>query len=103
MSDDPVARKGSPQSGAMTIKIKDELQAGVYANKAIIAHSRDEFVFDFLADFPPGPALVARIVTAPAHALAFLEALRDNIARYEAQHERIRRPSTGTTAPPAHA
>lgn len=103
MSDDPVSRKPQPPAGTMTIKIKDELQPGVYSNKAIIAHSRDEFVFDFLADFPPGPALVARIVTAPAHAAAFLEALRDNIARYEAQHERIRRPPSGPHAPPANA
>ncbi|MBP7147941.1 MAG: DUF3467 domain-containing protein [Acidobacteria bacterium] len=83
----------NPKKGpSVTLKISEEIQRGAYANKVIVAHSRDEFVFDFVADFPPGPQIVARVITAPAHAAALLEALGENLARYERQHGPIHRP-----------
>ncbi|MCU0232316.1 MAG: DUF3467 domain-containing protein [Acidobacteria bacterium] len=88
MSDKPAARPQNPQ---LTIKISEEMQRGVYANRVVIGHTRDEFVFDFIAELPPGPCVVGRIITAPAHAAALLEALAENVARYEKDHGAIRR------------
>jgi hypothetical protein len=88
MSDTPAARPQPPQ---LTIKISEEMQRGVYANRVVIGHTRDEFVFDFIAELPPGPTVVARIITAPAHAVALLDALTENIGRYEKDHGAIRR------------
>ncbi len=65
------------------IKINDETHRGVYANKLIVAHSRDEFILDFVADLPPGPQIVARVITTPGHLRAFLETLRENLSRWE--------------------
>ena len=93
-------RDSAPASRSVNIAISEETRRGLYANKAIIAHSRDEFLLDFVADFPPGAQIVARIVTAPAHAKALLETLRENVERYEKQHGKIlRRPPS----PPSHA
>ncbi len=75
--------------GQYNIGISEETHRGVYANKVIVAHSRDEFILDFVADFPPGPQIVSRIITAPAHARALLDTLEENITRYERQHGAI--------------
>ena len=64
----------------LDIKINPDMHRGVYANKSLVAHSQDEFVLDFVSDLPPGPQIVARIVTSPAHARALLDALGDNLA-----------------------
>ncbi len=96
MSDQP-----GPKQQGLSVKISDEKHQGVYANRVIIAHSAEEFVFDFVADLPPGPAVVARVITAPAHALALLEALNENIGRYQHSHGAIRRPAG--PAPTANA
>ena len=96
MSDTPGAKRPG-EAPTISIKINDETHRGVYANKVIIAHSAEEFILDFVADFPPGPQIVSRVITAPAHALALLEALNENTSRYERQHGRIRKPG----APPS--
>lgn len=91
MSDAPGAKRGS-ESPTISIKISDETHRGVYANKVIIGHTHEEFILDFIADFPPGPQIVSRVITSPAHAMALLEALRENVGRYEKQYGAIRRP-----------
>jgi hypothetical protein len=95
MTDVPAGKPG-PAAPTISVKINDETHRGVYSNKVIIAHNADEFILDFVVDFPPGPQIVARVVTAPGHVLALLEALGENISRYEKQHGRIRKPG----APP---
>ena len=85
----------APKGRRLDIKMNPEMHRGVYANKSLVAHSRDEFVLDFVSDLPPGPEIVARIVTSPAHARALLDALGENVARYERQHGPIRRNPKG--------
>lgn len=89
--------KASSSTKTLNIKIADEVQRGVYANKLIVAHSRDEFILDFVVDFPPGPQIVSRVITTPAHARAITEALTQNLSRYEQQHGNIPRRSTSQT------
>jgi hypothetical protein len=95
MADKPERSKRT----AMDIKIEGDVHKGVYANKVIVAHSRDEFILDFVADFPPGPQIVARVITAPAHAQALLDALGENLQRYESRHGKVPR----RAAPPPRA
>ncbi len=93
---------GKPAARSVNISISEQAHKGVYANKMIVAHSADEFILDFVADFPPGPQIVARVITAPAHARALLATLKENLERFERQHGPIRRPP-GRSAPPADA
>ncbi|HRD01954.1 MAG TPA: DUF3467 domain-containing protein [Candidatus Saccharicenans sp.] len=67
------------------IKVDEQTAVGQYSNLAAIRHSREEFIFDFAFIFPDGPMgkLVARMILSPAHAKRFVQALEDNLKRYE--------------------
>jgi hypothetical protein len=80
---------GTPKKKSLNLNIDQETRRGVYANKAIVAHSRDEFIVDFVSDLPPAAQIVARVVTAPAHAKALAQTLAENVQRYERKHGEI--------------
>ncbi len=61
------------------------LHGGVYANSMMVAHSKEEFIMDFLMVAPPEGAVTARVVISPGHMKRVLAALRDNIRKYEDQ------------------
>lgn len=63
----------------------DDVMQGVYSNLAVIAHSRTEFVLDFVSNLPgmDKPEVRARILMSPEHAKRLLFALEDNIRKYE--------------------
>ena len=69
------------------LELKPEIAKGTYSNLAIISHSRSEFIIDFAAVLPglPKPEVRSRIVMTPEHCKRLLNALNDNISRYEAQ------------------
>jgi len=58
---------------------------GIYSNLAMIAHSNTEFVIDFIRMMPgvPKAKVKSRIVMTPEHAMRFLQALKENVERYE--------------------
>ena len=71
-----------------------ETARGRYANVAVIAHTKDEFILDFALAYPgQGPVVNARIITSPQHAKAFLRSLEDNVRKYEARFGAIPEPS----------
>lgn len=71
------------------IKADDQTAKGVYTNTATISHTQEEFILDFMNVFPPQGALVSRIFTSPGHAKRILNALQDNIKKYEKQFGKI--------------
>ena len=79
------------QGQQLQIELTPEVAGGTYANLAIIAHSKTEFVCDFVAALPgPQKAQVkSRIILAPDHAKRLLHALADNINKYEQQFGKI--------------
>ncbi|MFH1737033.1 MAG: DUF3467 domain-containing protein [Actinomycetota bacterium] len=88
-----------PQRTAETkIKITDEVLKGAFANQMMVAHNREEFTLDFINSFPPGAIVTARVIITPGHAVRILNALKENIARYEASFGKI----DSTYAPPPH-
>ncbi len=71
----------------------DELTAqGSFANLAMISHSDSEFVLDFIFVQPQAPKarVRARVITTPSHAKRILNALSDNISRYESRFGEIK-------------
>jgi hypothetical protein len=70
-------------SAELPIKIGDEELKGRYANLLRIAHTREEFVLDFIHLVPPQGAVTARVVTSPPHLKRIVRALATNLARYE--------------------
>lgn len=85
MSDQP------QQPQAINIELGEKEAEGIYSNLAIISHSPAEFVMDFTRILPgvPKARVHARIVMTPQHAKLLLNALNDNIVRYENQYGEI--------------
>jgi len=69
----------------INIELKEEVAQGTYSNLAIITHSTSEFVIDFVRIMPgmPKANVQSRVILTPEHAKRLLEALKDNIEKYE--------------------
>lgn len=69
----------------INIELSEEMAEGIYSNLAMIAHSNTEFVIDFIQLMPgvPKAKVKSRIVMTPEHAVRFLQALKDNVDRYQ--------------------
>ena len=75
------------------LEVDKETARGRYANVAIIAHTRDEFIMDFALAYPgQSPSVGSRVITSPHHAKALLRSLEDNVSKYEARFGPIGEP-----------
>ncbi len=80
---------GEGKTQTLNIKIGDEEQKGRYSNLLRIAHSREEFILDFINLVPPQGVVTARVVTSPGHLKRIVRALQENLDRYEAAYGTI--------------
>lgn len=74
----------------------DELTLqGKYSNLAKITHTSEEFWIDFIAILPEPRVgkLLSRIIVSPSHAKRILQALKENIQKYEETFGPIQQPS----------
>ena len=67
----------------LNVKIGDEELKGRYSNLLRIAHTREEFILDFINLMPPQGVVTARIITSPGHLKRIIRALSMNLERYE--------------------
>lgn len=76
----------------LNIELSEEVAEGIYSNLAIITHSNQEFVLDFIRVMPgtPKAKVKSRIIITPEHAKRLLIALEDNIEKYEEANGRIK-------------
>ena len=72
-----------PGAKEITITFPPQLQGGVYANNMVVGHTKEEFILDFMMVAPPTGTVTARVILSPGHMKRVLEALRDNISKYE--------------------
>lgn len=72
----------------VNIELTDEIANGIYSNLAIITHSPSEFVADFVQMMPgvPKGKVRSRVIMTPQNAKRLLEALKENISKYEQTH-----------------
>ncbi len=77
--------------GQFQIDLPQEVAQGEYANFAIITHSSSDFVLDFARILPgvPKAQVRSRVILAPEHAKRLLQALQENIVRYEQEFGKI--------------
>lgn len=87
-----MAKKNNQIDQNIDVELPEEIAEGVYSNLATIAHSHSEFVVDFIRLMPnvPKAKVKSRIILTPEHAVRFLNALQDNIAKYEENFGAIR-------------
>ncbi len=86
----------------INIELPEEIAEGIYSNLAIISHSQNEFVIDFVRMLPnvPKAKVKSRIVLTPEHAKRFLKALAENIGKFESQNGAIVDKGHGNQFPP---
>ncbi len=79
--------KQDPNQKQLEIELTDQEANGTYANLAMITHSPSEFVLDFIAVMPgvPKARVVKRLILTPDHAKRLMNALQDNVRKYEDQ------------------
>lgn len=74
------------------VELSDTVAEGVYSNLVIVSHSDSEFIFDFARFLPgkPKAKIHSRVIMNPKNARLFLNALTDNIKKYEARFGKIK-------------
>ncbi len=87
-----MANKNDQNRQEINIELGEKEAEGIYSNLAIIAHSPAEFVIDFTRIMPgvPKGKVHARIIMTPQHSKLLLNALADNIVKYESQFGEIK-------------
>lgn len=86
--------KNKSKEMKIEIQIDDDISQGIYTNLAAINHSENEFIFDFIFLQPQSPKakVRSRLILSPKHAKRFLNALQDNIRKYEEIFGKIEEP-----------
>ena len=76
------------QQNQINIELTEEIADGIYSNLAIIQHSNQEFVVDFIKVMPgiAKAKVKARIVLTPQHAKRFMHAMAENIRKFESMY-----------------
>jgi len=85
MADEKDKKPVANNPNQINIELPEEIAEGVYANLAMVAHSNSEFVIDFIRLMPgvPKAKVKSRVVITPEHAKRLLNALADNIKKFE--------------------
>lgn len=77
--------------GQIQIELPEDEATGTYSNLVMISHSPSEFILDFISVMPGAPKakVVKRMVLSPDHAKRLVNALTENIKRYENENGTI--------------
>jgi len=67
------------------VEFPKEMRGGVYANNMVVAHTKEEFIMDFILLAPPAGTVAARVIVSPGHMKRVLKALEENVSKYEAK------------------
>jgi len=81
-----------PPESVQQIQINtgDEMSRGRYSNNMAVSHSPEEFIMDWLLNSPSGTHLVSRIIVSPGHLKRIIDALSENMGRYEGKFGSVR-------------
>lgn len=76
----------------LQIQLAPDMAAGKYTNLAMIGHTPNDFLIDFIFAAPgmPQAPVVSRVIMTPENAKQLLFALTDNVKKYEAQFGEIK-------------
>lgn len=88
----------NPQKRQVRLEIPNNLNA-TYANAVMVSQTHSEIILDFIQMMPNDPRarVQTRVVMTPANAKSFLQALSQNLERFEARHGEIPMPAKPTS------
>ncbi|MDX5326662.1 MAG: DUF3467 domain-containing protein [Bacteroidota bacterium] len=75
--------KKEQEQAPLQILANPETQKGVYSNVALVHHSDNEFILDFLFKIEGDPQLVSRVVLSPDHMERLVGALTENLQKFK--------------------
>src|SRR6266540_3061946 len=93
------------QATEFEIQVPPEMEAGSYANFLMVWHTGHEFTLDFAVPQPSQAGetgmkvpcrVVSRLRVPPTVMLEILQAMNDNVGRYQQMFGEIQRPGGGT-------
>jgi hypothetical protein len=81
-----------PKPQQINVQLDEKVADGIYSNLALISHSPAEFFLDFARMVPGSPKanVQARIIMTPPHMKFLLNAIKENIERYEKQFGEVK-------------
>ena len=76
----------------INIELDENVSQGTYSNLVIVNHSPTEFVLDFINVMPGAPKakVRSRIILTPEHTKKFINALGENLNKYEKSFGKIK-------------
>ncbi len=82
------------KNNELNIELDEKVAEGTYSNLALISHSPTEFVIDFIRAMPgvPKAKVKSRVILTPSHAKRLINALQDNIDKFESTFGKIDNP-----------
>ena len=83
------AKAGQVSELYTTLQVADTVLGGTYSNVMSVMHTRDEFIMDFLTNFPPAPKVASRVVVNPTHLRRIISVLGDNLSQFEDKFGKI--------------
>ena len=71
------------QPQQIPINTGDAMSRGCYSNSMLVTHNPEEFLIDWLLNSPNGVHLVSRVIVSPGHVRRIIDALSENLGKYE--------------------
>ena len=85
-------KKDKAKENNINIELDESIAQGLYSNLVIVNHSPTEFVLDFINVMPGAPKakVRSRIILTPEHTKKFINALAENLDKYEKSFGKIK-------------
>ena len=85
-------KKDKAKENNINIELDESIAQGLYSNLVIVNHSPTEFVLDFINVMPGAPKakVRSRIILTPDHTKKFINALGENLDKYEKSFGKIK-------------
>ena len=85
-------KKVKTKENNINIELDESIAQGLYSNLVIVNHSPTEFVLDFFNVMPGAPKakVRSRIILTPEHTKKFINALGENLNKYEKSFGKIK-------------
>ena len=85
-------KKDKTEKNNINIELDENVSQGTYSNLVIVNHSPTEFVLDFINVMPGAPKakVRSRIILTPEHTKKFINALAENLDKYEKSFGKIK-------------
>lgn len=73
----------------LKVKLPDEIRRGAYCNMMVVAHTKEEFIMDFILASHPEAIVTSRVIMSPGHMKRTVSALQENLQKYEKEIGKI--------------